>query len=346
MTDSLPLSLDVVLGLLLVAIGLGVLLARDLFQSIVLFIIFGMLMAVAWCRLDAVDVALAEAAIGAGVTGALLLSTLYVVRQREARQKDDAASPIHEASLHMSIARACAAVLFVTVLVVGLVIFIEPLTQSVDAPGIAIDDALSQSGVDNPVTAVLLSFRAYDTLLEVVVLLAAFLAARAAATDIRASDARPISPVLGVFARLLVPLAVVVSAYMLWIGTKEPGGAFQSAAILAAAGVLMVVCGFRPPNCARRRWRVLLVGGPSVFLLVGLSGIATGGRFLELPSRWSGALILLIETALTGSISLILVLLFSDASPSLGQGASIVSPESGQSVKALDAEAIDTQESS
>ncbi|MDH3716702.1 MAG: DUF4040 domain-containing protein [Planctomycetota bacterium] len=50
--------------------------ATDLFKGIVLFIAFGLLMALAWARLQAPDVALAEAAIGAGLTGALLLSTL------------------------------------------------------------------------------------------------------------------------------------------------------------------------------------------------------------------------------------------------------------------------------
>ena len=50
--------------------------ATDLFKAIVLFIAFGLLMALAWARLRAPDIALAEAAIGAGLTGALLLSTL------------------------------------------------------------------------------------------------------------------------------------------------------------------------------------------------------------------------------------------------------------------------------
>ncbi len=50
--------------------------AADLFKAIVLFIAFGLLMALAWARRQAPDIALAEAAIGAGLTGALLLSTL------------------------------------------------------------------------------------------------------------------------------------------------------------------------------------------------------------------------------------------------------------------------------
>jgi energy-converting hydrogenase B subunit D len=41
-----------------------------------LFIAFGLLMALVWGRLNAFDVAMAEAAIGAGLTGALLLAAL------------------------------------------------------------------------------------------------------------------------------------------------------------------------------------------------------------------------------------------------------------------------------
>ncbi len=48
----------------------------DLFRAIVLFVAFGLLMALVWTRLHAPDIALAEAAIGAGLTGALLLTAL------------------------------------------------------------------------------------------------------------------------------------------------------------------------------------------------------------------------------------------------------------------------------
>ena len=64
----------VVLGLLVLA---GTLLrSPDLFKAIVLFISFGLIMSLAWVRLKAVDIALAEAAIGAGLTGALFLAAL------------------------------------------------------------------------------------------------------------------------------------------------------------------------------------------------------------------------------------------------------------------------------
>ena len=47
------------------------------------FIVFSLLMTLAWARLAAPDIALAEAAIGAGLTGALLLDAIGVLRGRK-----------------------------------------------------------------------------------------------------------------------------------------------------------------------------------------------------------------------------------------------------------------------
>ena len=51
-----------------------------------LFIAFGLLMSLAWVRLDAPDIALAEAAIGAGLTGALLLAALARLKRANREQ--------------------------------------------------------------------------------------------------------------------------------------------------------------------------------------------------------------------------------------------------------------------
>jgi len=83
----LTLLFDVLLGLGLVVAALGALWSRDLFRAVVLFIVFGLLVALAWIRLQAPDVALAEAAIGAGLTGALLLDAVGHLR-RTSRTED------------------------------------------------------------------------------------------------------------------------------------------------------------------------------------------------------------------------------------------------------------------
>ncbi len=78
---------DFVLAVSIVLTAWRLLTAPVLFQSVVLFIAFGLLIALAWARLRAPDIALAEAAIGAGITGAFLLNALGAAREDDAREK-------------------------------------------------------------------------------------------------------------------------------------------------------------------------------------------------------------------------------------------------------------------
>lgn len=73
---------DILLVGVLVWIAIGSITEAKLFKSIVMFVVFGLFMSLAWIRLGSPDVALAEAAIGAGVTGALLLDAAGHLRSR------------------------------------------------------------------------------------------------------------------------------------------------------------------------------------------------------------------------------------------------------------------------
>lgn len=76
----MSLAFDLLLGFALLWSAGRTLATPDMARAVVLFIVFGLLMALAWARLDAPDIALAEAAIGAGLTGALLLDALGALR--------------------------------------------------------------------------------------------------------------------------------------------------------------------------------------------------------------------------------------------------------------------------
>ncbi len=76
MAARLNLVFDVLLAASLLWSAVRAISAAELFRAVVMFIVFGLLMALAWARLGAPDVALAEAAIGAGLTGALLLDAV------------------------------------------------------------------------------------------------------------------------------------------------------------------------------------------------------------------------------------------------------------------------------
>jgi energy-converting hydrogenase B subunit D len=85
---NVGLALDTLLVLMLLWLAYATLSSRDLFRGIVLFIAFGLVLSMAWVRLGAPDVALAEAAIGAGLSGALLLATWGRLPGKGGKPKD------------------------------------------------------------------------------------------------------------------------------------------------------------------------------------------------------------------------------------------------------------------
>jgi uncharacterized MnhB-related membrane protein len=81
-TMSLDFVFDLLLALTMIWSAWRSLSASRLDLAIVMFIVFGLLMALAWARLSAPDIGLAEAAIGAGLTGALLLDAYGALKRR------------------------------------------------------------------------------------------------------------------------------------------------------------------------------------------------------------------------------------------------------------------------
>ncbi len=91
MSYSILTLFDILLVLTQLWLAWRLLSTEDIFKAVVLFISFGLLMALAWVRLRAPDVALAEAALGAGLTGPLFLSALRrMERMREDERRLDA----------------------------------------------------------------------------------------------------------------------------------------------------------------------------------------------------------------------------------------------------------------
>lgn len=75
-------ALDLALGAMLLWVAWRTVANADLYKAAILFIVFGLLLSLVWVRLNSPDIALAEAAIGAGLTGALLLDAVGQVRRR------------------------------------------------------------------------------------------------------------------------------------------------------------------------------------------------------------------------------------------------------------------------
>jgi multisubunit Na+/H+ antiporter MnhB subunit len=297
------LLLDLLLGGALLGLAWGALSSRDAQRAVVLFIAFGLLLALVWLRLRAPDIALAEAAIGAGLSGALLLSAL----------PEEAASPATDgrrsgSGLWLNLLAAA------ITLAIGFAYVYALADSSPQRLAGAVSAELANSGVSNPVTAVLLNFRAYDTLLELAVLLTAVLGILALGPA--RTGYRPAGPVLAGLTRWLLPLLVLMSGYLLWVGAHAPGGAFQAGALLAAGGVLLRLSGLSAAGLpSGLALRTLSVAGVALFLLIGLSLMLTQGLFLDYPPAWAGGLILAIEGAATLAIAVTLVLAFLGGEP-------------------------------
>ncbi len=307
------LLFDGLLALVLLGLAWRVVAAPDVFQAIMLFIVFGLIMALVWTRLHAPDLALAEAAIGAGITGALLFGAWQATRGGEQRKPDT--------RRFWSILPIIGPLIIILILAIAWsATRLPPPALPTGAEALA---RLGETGVDNPVTAVLLNYRGYDTLLEMAVLLLALLGVWTVTDRERQwyvprlghGDGDPdATPMLGALLSVLVPLIVFVAGYLLWAGSQRPGGAFQAGALLAAGGVLLCLSGrLMPLTATPLAQRALLLLGLAVFCLTGLGVMAAGWPALTLPPALATGLIYLIESALMVSIALTLVLLFADA---------------------------------
>ena len=67
---------EILLLLFLIACAVTVSLTRRLWQAIVIFMSYSLVMSLVWVLLQAPDLAVTEAAVGAGVTGIMLFTVL------------------------------------------------------------------------------------------------------------------------------------------------------------------------------------------------------------------------------------------------------------------------------
>jgi multisubunit Na+/H+ antiporter MnhB subunit len=307
---SVILALDITLAVLVLAVAGWTVAAREAFAAVVGYVAYGLLVSLVWVRLFAVDVALTEAAIGGGVTGVLLISAAVRLRGTEAAVAAEWPGTGSR--------------LFSVVLCVVVTAGLAAAVLMMPDPGATLapeaDRHLAETGLGNPVTAVLMAFRALDTLLEKVVLLLALVGVWSLAPD-RLWGGHPgprhrADPlgVLAFAARLLPPVGIVVGIYVLWVGANQPGGAFQGGTILAAMWLLVMMAGLTDAPPVSSRWlRMVLIAGPGVFLAVGLGGLWIGAAFLSYPVAYAKPLIVTIEVAMTLTIAATLGLLMAGA---------------------------------
>ena len=215
---SLALAADAFLALLILGLAIWTIAASATYGAVVGFVAYGLLVALVWVRLGSVDVAMTEAALGSGLTGLLLLGAAAHLAPLEAAERRGRPGPW----LRLLVGALCVAV------TAGLAAVVLSLPEPAPTLGPAVAEHLATLGVKNPVTGVLLGYRAIDTLLETVVLVPALVAVWSLATD-PAWGGRPASPgprdpgsALTLLAQVLPPVGILVGIHLLWDRGRRP----------------------------------------------------------------------------------------------------------------------------
>jgi len=309
---------------LLVITAIAIVRTDNLFVAVMLLGIFSLLIAANFFLLDAADVALTEAAVGAGISTVLFLGALALTSERERT-----ATPHRWLSL---------AVVTMATLVVLYATFDKPRFGDPAAPvhqHVApwyLQKTPELVGIPNVVTAVLGTFRGYDTLGEVFVVFTAgigvlFLLSGGRAANSPGRTSRRAASAIGlrddliprVVARLLVPFILLFGLYVQFHGEYGPGGGFQAGALIAAAFILFALVEGEDRTLEVLPGKALMaltVGGALLFTVIGMSGIVLGSEFLDYsvlassPAAGQQLGIMLIELGVGMTVTGVLLSIF------------------------------------
>ena len=270
---------------LLIIVALAIVHTENLFVAVMLMTIFSLLMASNFFILDAADVALTEAAVGAGGTTVIFLGALALTVKREKPSKTISWFPLVVALI------GSALLIYSS--------FDQPIFGDADAPihqHVApwyLEQTPELVDIPNVVTAVLATFRGYDTLGEVFVVFTACIGVLFI-LNVAPGTTRPPKKIKNiglrhhlipkVVGRLVFPFIILFALYVQFHGEYGPGGGFQAGAIFATAFILHALLeGESSALLAmpRNALFAMAASGAILYTMVGLAGIAMGGNFLD-----------------------------------------------------------------
>jgi multicomponent Na+:H+ antiporter subunit B len=167
--------IDILLLLIIVVCAIVAVSMKDLLSAVMILGVYSFIMAVIFTRLNAVDVAFTEASVGAGITSVLMLAALSRTSRYEYRYvKTERRKP---SAVSLKVLSLFLVIVIGAVLVYGTIDMPEfgdpeaPTNQHVSLR--YIEETHHETGINNIVTAVLASYRGYDTLGETTVIFTA-----------------------------------------------------------------------------------------------------------------------------------------------------------------------------
>lgn len=145
-----------------------------------------------------------------------------------------------------------------------------------------LDHTVAETGAVNTVTAIVVSYRGFDTLGEVTVLFLAATGLGAILFDKRGPKRRKqhASSLVRTASKLFYPLIVLLGAYVFVHGHLTPGGGFQGGAIIAT-GVLLMYMSYQRFDTNHNALMIIESLAGLTFVTIGLTGLVLGQSFLE-----------------------------------------------------------------
>lgn len=279
----MSMAINVVLLVFLAITALAILRLNVLFGAVMLSAVFSLLAALLFVQLDAVDVAFTEAAVGAGISTVLMLSTLALTSRRER-------PPSRRRLLPLIVVLLTGAALVYGTL--DMPHFGDPQAPVHSHVGPKyLKDAIPETGVPNVVTAVLASYRGFDTLGEVTVIFVAGVVVLMLLLPTLRDLGSP-TPwqtlrhhlVLRVVTKVLIGPILLFALYVQFHGDFGPGGGFQAGIIFASAFIIYaLVFGLETARLAfpGRAIRIILAGGVLLYGGVGIVNMLLGANYLD-----------------------------------------------------------------
>ena len=251
----------------------------DLLSSFISLSVTGVLMATVFALLRAPDVALTQAIINSG-----LVTSLFLVAYSRTQRTPPPDGECRECPFWLRWpGAALVSALFAAVLFRGLFV-----VSGERIPGRAsahyLSHTLEETGALNVVAAILLDYRAFDTLGETTVIFTAVFGISLLLSGGRyVHSGHGLSFIVKRGMALLTPFILLYAASILFLGHLTPGGGFQGGSVFATAAILICVVygtNFEAARISPKTKETFEAGGAVLFVFIGLLGIAWGGGFL------------------------------------------------------------------
>ena len=299
-------SFRILLLIFLVICALCVSFTKNLLVSVVIFMSYSLIMSIIWVLLESPDLAITEAAVGAGVTSVLFFITLKridAIGKEHVEKPDETTREINSRTGVKRFERYYKGM----AIVLGMAIITALLLNVSNMPAFGkadnpynnevseryLESGLEETGAVNAVTGMILDYRAFDTFGESCVL---FIAAacvlvllRDDKTDttekaIRNERFEPVSDtILQASAKILFPAVMIFGIYILFNGHLSPGGGFSGGAIMGAGLILHVnAFGYKKTQkfFNERTYKIVTVSALSFYCIAKSYSFFTGANHI------------------------------------------------------------------